>query len=131
MISMEKNRGTLAAIIILLSIILLPVSAQDFEDGTFISAKRAIRQQAIGVAKQIEIYITLNPDKTIKDLQNDSYFQSIAVQPVGKTGYTAVTDYSTLTCRFHTNPKVVDLELEKLAEKLPGFWSVMSTTRGE
>ena len=97
---------------------------------SFIYAKDAIKQKAEDVARQIEIYIKLNPDKTVKDLQADQYFQEIAVQGVGKTGYTAVTDYETLTCRFHSNPTIVDLELHNLAEKLPGFWSVMSKTKG-
>ncbi len=91
-------------------------------------AEKSIRQKAENVAKQIEIYIQSNPEKTIHDLQNDSYFQEITVQQVGKTGYTAVTDYDTLTCRFHSNPKIVDMDLHNLAEKLPGFWSIMSKT---
>lgn len=85
-----------------------------------------IRNKAIDVAKELEIYIKAHPEMTIEDLQNDEYFQSIAVQPVGKTGYTAITDVETLICRFHASEKVVNLDLHLLTEKLPGFWSVMS-----
>ncbi len=93
-------------------------------------AELFIKQKAIDVAKQIEIYITLNPDKTVLDLQNDSYFQEIAVQQVGKSGYTAVTDYNSLIARFHVNPSIVNLDLHNLADKLPGFWNIMSKTEG-
>ncbi|MFH1770573.1 MAG: transporter substrate-binding domain-containing protein [archaeon] len=93
-------------------------------------ASEAIKQKAREVAKQIEIFLRLNPEMTVEDLQNDAYFQEIAVQQVGKTGYTAVTDYDTLVCRFHSNPAIVDLDLHALSEKLPGFWGVMAKTEG-
>ncbi|MBU1110592.1 HAMP domain-containing protein [Patescibacteria group bacterium] len=95
-----------------------------------LQAAQRIQQIAQTTAQQIESYIKTYPNKTIKDLQNDPVFQKIAVQQVGKTGYTALTDYNTLTCRFHTNPAIVDIDLHTLAEKLPGFWSVMSRTQG-
>ena len=104
------------------------INIMQFEKEIF--AQNSIKQKAIDVARQIEIYIKLNPDKTIKDLQNDSYFQEIAIQQVGKTGYTAVTDYDTLTCRFHKNPAIIDMDLSLLSEKLPGFWNIMSKTKG-
>jgi len=99
-------------------------------DYPFEYSKDAIKQKAIDVAKQIEIYLKSHPESTLEDLQNDEYFQEIAVQLVGETGYTAVTDYETLTCRFHKNPKIVDLNLESLSSTLPGFWGIMSKTRG-
>ncbi len=92
--------------------------------------KEMIKLRALDVAKQVEIYLKSHPTMTVADLQKDSYFQSIAVQPVGKTGYTALTDVDTLTCRFHISEKIVNLDLHKLADKLPGFWSVMAPTQG-
>jgi len=93
-------------------------------------AKIAIKDKAESVAKQIDIYLYSNPEKTIKDLQEDAYFNQIAVQKVGETGYTAVTDYNSLICRFHTNPSIINLDLSQLSEKLPGFWDIMAKTRG-
>jgi len=89
-----------------------------------------IKQKAHGVAKELEIYIKSHPDMTVNDLQNDDYFKSLAVQPVGKMGYTAVTDVDSLTCRFHKSEKTIDLDLHTLSEKLPGFWEIMSKTEG-
>lgn len=98
------------------------------EFSTF--AQDAIKQKAVDVAKQLEIYIKAHPDMTVADLQNDSYFREIAVQLVGKTGYTAVADTNTLTNRFHKNPQIVNLDLITLADKLPGFVRIVSKTRG-
>ncbi len=93
-------------------------------------SKEAIKQKAKDIAKQIEIYLLDHPDYTIDDLRNDIYFNEIAVQRVGKTGYTAVTDYDTLVNYFHSNPAIENLDLSLLAEQLPGFWDIMSKTRG-
>lgn len=92
--------------------------------------EKMIQIQATNIAKQIEIYVKMHPNMTVLDLQKDSYFQSIAVQHVGKTGYTALTDVNTLICRFHSNPKIVNLDLHNLSAKLPGFWSVMVKSQG-
>ncbi|NTV23350.1 MAG: transporter substrate-binding domain-containing protein, partial [Nanoarchaeota archaeon] len=93
-------------------------------------AKASIKQKAEDVSRQIEIYLRSNPTKTLADLQADTYFRDIAVQPVGKTGYTAVTDYNTLVSRFHKNPAIIDLDLSTLRSRLPGFWEIMSRTKG-
>jgi hypothetical protein len=96
----------------------------------FLYAKEAIKQKAEDVARQVEIYLNINNGKTVPDLQADEYFQKIAVQKVGQTGYTAVTDYDSLIARFHSNPKIVNLDLSNLAEKLPGFWNIMKQAKG-
>jgi len=89
-----------------------------------------IKQKAVDVAKQLEIYIKDHPTMTVADLQNDTTFKALAVQPVGKTGYTAITDVQTLVCRFHANPKIANMDLHNLATKLPGFWGVMEKSQG-
>jgi len=99
-------------------------------DYPFDYAKESIKQKAIDVAKQVEIYLESHPEKTIEELQKDLYFQEIAVQGVGETGYTAVTDYDNLVAKFHKNPKIIGIELETLKDKLPGFWKIMSQTQG-
>jgi methyl-accepting chemotaxis protein len=89
-----------------------------------------IQQRAEDVAKQLEIYIRENPTLTVSDLQEDDYFKSLAVQSVGKTGYTAITDVDSLHCRFHASSNIINLDLHNLAEKLPGFWGVMVKSEG-
>ncbi len=97
--------------------------------NSFNFAKSAIRQKAKDVAKQIEIYLKSNPEKTVSDLQKDLYFREIAVQPVGLTGYTAVTDSKTLICRFHKNEKIIDLDLSTLSEIHPAFWNIIKESK--
>lgn len=89
-----------------------------------------IRQKAIDVAKQIEVFINDHPSLTIAQLQADQTFSALAVQPVGQTGYTALTDVNSLVCYFHSNPKIANTDLHNLSTKLPGFWSVMFKSQG-
>ena len=88
----------------------------------FIYAKKAIKQKAEDVARQIEIYLNAFPDKTLEDLQNDPEFQKIAIQPVGKTGYTVVADYNELVILFHPNKGLVGVKFESLSKKYPALW---------
>jgi methyl-accepting chemotaxis protein len=90
--------------------------------------KTAIKNQAISVAETIGLYLKTHPYMTLKALEKDPEFQKIAVQPVGKTGYTAVADYHTFINIAHKDPNIVNLDLSTLAEKLPGFWAIMSAT---
>ncbi|MGM5481410.1 MAG: HAMP domain-containing protein [Nanobdellota archaeon] len=92
--------------------------------------EQIIMQKAEAVAKQLEIYIEENPSLTVEELQNDPEFNELAVQPVGDSGYTAITDVDTLICRFHAQDKTVNLDLHVLEEKLPGFFEVMSASEG-
>ena len=91
---------------------------------------KMIKEKAKDAARQAEIYLKSHPHMTISDLQRDKEFQNIAVQSVGKTGYTALTDHDALICRFHVNPGIVDSYLHVLAQKLPGFWEIMEGSEG-
>lgn len=93
--------------------------------------EKKIKQKAELVAKQLEIYIRAHPDMTVEELQNSSYFQSIAVQPVGKTGYTAVHECDTLINRFHKSPEIVDTDLHNLKKKLPAFFRIIKENKKE
>ena len=77
--------------------------------------------------KQINIYFKSQGDLPVDRLKNDPYLKSIAVQPVGKTGYTAVYTSEAMTI-FHKNPKIVGFDLHKLKKKFPNFWKIMETS---
>jgi signal transduction histidine kinase/HAMP domain-containing protein len=104
--------------------------AQDTSAALRQLGERHIKRIATDVAKQLEVYIRAHPDMTVADLQKDPYFSTLSVQPVGTTGYTAITDVDTLTNRFHSQPNIVNMDLSTLAEQLPGFWRIMSSTLG-
>ena len=92
--------------------------------------EQVIQQKAVDVAQQIEIYLTDHPGTTISDLQKNPSFSQLAVQPVGETGYTAVTNVDSLICYFHKSPKIVNTDLHNLSAALPGFWGVMLKSQG-
>jgi len=89
--------------------------------------EKMIKQKALDIAKQIEIFIKSHPDFSREELYNSPALKSIAVQPVARTGYTAVHDNRAIN-HFHKNPKIVGMDLHTLAEKLPEFWSILETS---
>jgi ABC-type amino acid transport substrate-binding protein len=103
---------------------------KNVEKEQFSYAKKTIKQKAEDVARQVEIYLTAYPDKTLKDLQNDPEFQKIAIQPVGKTGYTVISDYNNLVILFHPNKNLIGFELEDMSSDYPAMWKLMEQAKG-
>ncbi|MBN2387838.1 MAG: hypothetical protein JXB85_12540 [Anaerolineales bacterium] len=111
----------------------MQVISQQTVDETTAAMQRlgeeAIRQKAIDVARQVALYLDAHP-QLLEDpdrLMADMDLAEIAVQPVGMTGYTAVYDSSGVTY-FHTNPALVDVNMETLAQELPEFWALFSAS---
>lgn len=83
-----------------------------------------IRQQSNDVAKQLEIHLksshkNIPPDKLFAT--NDATLMEIVTQKVGKTGYITIFD-TTNVIRYHTNPKMINVETVKMYERLgPDF----------
>ncbi len=95
--------------------------------------EKMIREKAIDVAAQMEIYIKSRPPKMKKeDLLKDPKFHEIAVQKVGATGYTALYELpdgeGIWRTWAHVNPKIIGIDMSKLSEPLgknfPGFWKI-------
>jgi len=105
---------------------------EDFREQTLVQSKSIItrlsttniRQKAIGVSKQLEIYFKVNRNMNLEEIKNDPYLKSIAVQHVGVTGYTAVHTTNAINI-FHKNPKIVGMDLHKLKGKFPNFWEIL------
>ncbi|MCX8117741.1 MAG: HAMP domain-containing protein [Desulfobacterota bacterium] len=90
--------------------------------------ERMIREKAIDVAAQMEIYIKSRPPKTRReDLLKDPILKEIAVQKVGETGYTAVHDTNAIN-HFHVNPQIVGSDLRQLAGRFPAFWKILEAS---
>ncbi len=100
------------------------------EKEPFSYAKKAIKQKAEDVARQVEIYLSAYPDKTLKDLQNDPKFQKIAIQPVGETGYTAVSDHNNLVILFHPNKDLIGRKFEGMSKDYPVMWGLLEQAKG-
>jgi nitrogen fixation/metabolism regulation signal transduction histidine kinase len=93
--------------------------------------EKIIREKAIDVANQIEVFIKSRPKAKREDLLKDPELKEIAVQRVGETGYTAVHDTKGINY-FHVNPQIVGTDLHDLADKLPAFWKILEASlKGE
>jgi len=89
--------------------------------------EKVIKEKAIDVAKQIEIFFKARPKIKREDILKDPELKSIAVQKVGETGYTAVHDNKGINY-FHVNPQIVGTDLHDLAPKLPAFWKILEAS---
>jgi HAMP domain-containing protein len=89
--------------------------------------ERMIREKAIDVAAQIEIFIKARPKMKREDVLKDPSLKVIAVQKVGETGYTAVHDNQGIN-HFHANPKIVGTDLHDLSKPLPAFWKILEAS---
>lgn len=89
--------------------------------------EKMIKEKAIDVATQIEIFIKSHPKMKREDFLKDPWLKSIAVQKVGETGYTAVHDNNGIN-HFHVNPQIVGTDLHGLSTKLPAFWKILEAS---
>ena len=89
----------------------------------------AIRQKALDVAAQVQLYLDAHSE-LLSDpsaIMMDKELAGIAVQPVGKTGYTALYDSKGITY-FHSNPQLVGADMHMFAATLPEFWKIFDTS---
>lgn len=89
--------------------------------------ERMIKEKAIDVATEIELFIKTHPKVKREELLKDPWLKSIAVQKVGETGYTAVHDHMGINY-FHVNPQIVGSDLHDLSTKLPAFWRILEAS---
>ncbi|MDO9514615.1 MAG: histidine kinase dimerization/phosphoacceptor domain -containing protein, partial [Syntrophales bacterium] len=89
-----------------------------------------IRQKAMDVSLQLDLYLKAHPGMTVKDLQRDPDFRGIAIQPVGRAGYTSVLDSNTSISRFHMDPNVENRDAHLMSVKLPGFHAIVKDSLG-
>jgi len=94
-------------------------------------AEETIRQKAIDVARQVDLFLAAHPRATRSSLRQDGEFREIAVQPVGKTGYTAIHESEGRARNLiHKSPKVENTDLQDLAAAIPQFWSIVAAGTG-
>lgn len=89
----------------------------------------SIHQKALDTAQQVALYLDTrpalleNPDLLMADTQ----LNAIAVQPVGKTGYTALYDHEGIVY-FHSNPALVGQDMHMFEDSLPEFWKIFEAS---
>ena len=90
--------------------------------------EKIIREKAIDVAAQMEIFIKSRPPRMKREeILKDPWLKEIAVQKVGETGYTAVHDTNAIN-HFHVNPQIVGTDLHQLSGRFPAFWKILEAS---
>lgn len=89
--------------------------------------EKIIKEKALDVAAQMEIFIKSHPKMKREDLLKDPWVKSIAVQKVGDTGYTSVHDDKAINY-FHIDPQIAGTDLRQLSKKSPAFWKILEVS---
>lgn len=105
---------------------------QDAEKYLSVLGQNIIAGKSKDVARQLEIYFRMHPDRSIQQMRKDPLFLELAYQKVGLTGYTALTEANTNILRVHPNPKLVDRDMEQFAGQMPAWWAITEkASKGE
>ncbi len=110
------------------------LNTEAVQQNNFQESKRIIenlaQQNVIDISEhvvnEIELFMAAHPNLKVKDLQQNKNFQKIALQKIGKNGYTAIHEVPSGVNRFHPNPKIVDSNLNMLANDLPEFGKLIN-----
>ena len=99
-------------------------------------AEHDIIKTARSVAKQVKLYIDAHPNLTKEQFMNDQQFRQIAVQKVGKTGYTALNEKGSdgkWRTWAHIRPNICAPKLDDMATlkkplgaAFPDFWRILT-----
>ncbi|MDL1969757.1 MAG: HAMP domain-containing protein [Candidatus Desulfofervidaceae bacterium] len=95
--------------------------------------EKLVEEKTMDIVKTIQFYLKTQMVKQEtgelkwEELQYDPAFLQIAVQTVGKTGYSAVVmkKGGKLIAFLHPNPKLMGADLAPLGEKNPDFWRII------
>jgi len=96
------------------------IAAEALED----LGRALIRQKALDVARQIEIYLQFREFTSLDDIRHDAGLSSLAVTKIGRSGYTVVHDTHARNL-FHHDPAVIDRDLHRHAFVYPQFWEIV------
>jgi len=86
--------------------------------------RRLLQQKAVDVAKEIELFFERHPDLEVSECKGNEELRVIAIQRVGRTGYTMVYDKS-YTVYFSANPNLVGANLHRVAGEPAHYWSIL------
>lgn len=112
------------------------------KDGTRIiqdMAEEDILKTAEAVAKQVQLYLEAHPGLTKAQFMDDNRFRDIAIQKVGKNGYTALYEAAE-DGKWRTwahkqpqicSPKLPDMSVlkPKMGVNFAGFWKILTAVK--
>jgi len=91
-------------------------------------SEASVHSQVNGIAQQLDMVIRTVPWMTVKDLQKDEKFREVAVQTVGKTGYTFLFDSDTAVVRLHRDLRLENKNLPGVFRHLPELQNILETS---
>jgi len=104
-------------------------------------AENAIMATAQSVAKQTQLYLATHPELTKQQFMDNQQFKELAIQKVGKNGYTALYERGAdgkWRTWVHTNPNITAHKLDDMAKlekplgaSFPGFWKVLTDVNND
>lgn len=110
---------------------------QDAENSLRQLGEQIIQAKSRDVARQIEMYFRMHPNMDIREMRKDPLFMELALQRVGQTGYTAITEarkpgdkptpgmsLEPVIFRVHDNPKLNDRDMGFLGKSMPAWWKI-------
>jgi PAS domain S-box-containing protein len=112
------------------NIMLGDTAANDSKEALMELGERMIKEKAIDVAEQAQIYLQEHPAMTTTDIKKDMNLSMISVESVGLTGYTAIVDAQNFQILTHKFPSYIGLNLTTLKNSLPSFWAVINRSAG-
>ena len=98
----------------------------DAEQSLQALGESIIRAEARHVAEQLSDYFRAHPDASIAEMRADPHFLELAIQKVGETGYTAVSEAAdSYLILVHPNPGLVDRDMREFAARMPSWWAIV------
>ena len=105
-------------------------AANDSKAALMQLGEQMIKDRALDVAEQVEIYLHAHPNMTTADIKTDMNLSMISVETVGDTGYTAIVDATNFVILTHKYQSYVGMNLTGLKNSLPSFWAVINRSAG-
>jgi PAS domain S-box-containing protein len=90
-----------------------------------LQGEELIQAKARDVAMQLNLVLRSVPWMTLRDLQLDGNFREVAVQRVGRTGYTILYETRSGVSRFDRDRKYQNVNLRRFSKTLPAFWEIV------
>ncbi len=91
--------------------------------------EKDVKEKSRIITKEVENYLKMHPKMSLEDLQESSEFQKIAVQPVGKDGYSAIYDINDFAIYFHKYSSIIGVNIEKYFPELIGYIEEVKKTK--
>jgi len=100
--------------------------------------EQLVKEKTMDRVKAIQSYLQLKIPKQNKklfrweSLQSDSLFHKLAIQTIGKTGYSAllIKKDKKIICFLHPNPKLIGVDLRLLDEK-SNLWQMIQEVKSK